>query len=89
MARAGGAGGSARWRVFLSHTSELRNFPAKGNSYVAEAERAIAACGHVVVDMAEFPGHRSGPGAAVPGAGGQLRCVCGNSGDAVRVPGPG
>jgi hypothetical protein len=40
--------------VFLSHTSELRNFPEKG-SYVAEAERAISAAGHVVVEMAGFP----------------------------------
>ena len=45
----------ARWRVFLSHTSELRNFPEKGTSYVAEAERAISAAGHVIVDMADFP----------------------------------
>jgi Domain of unknown function (DUF4062)/Tetratricopeptide repeat/NB-ARC domain len=44
----------ARWRVFLSHTSELRNFPDKG-SYAAEAERAISAAGHVIVDMADFP----------------------------------
>src|ERR1700722_2198333 len=41
-------------RVFLSHTSELRNFPEQG-SYVAEAERAISAAGHVVVEMADFP----------------------------------
>jgi Domain of unknown function (DUF4062)/Tetratricopeptide repeat/NB-ARC domain len=41
--------------VFLSHTSELRNFPAGGKSYVAEAERAISAAGHVIVDMADFP----------------------------------
>jgi hypothetical protein len=41
-------------RVFLSHTSELRNFPEKG-SYVAAAERAISAAGHVIVDMADFP----------------------------------
>jgi hypothetical protein len=38
----------------MSHTSELRNFPEKG-SYVAEAERAITATGHVIVDMADFP----------------------------------
>jgi tetratricopeptide (TPR) repeat protein len=44
----------ARWRVFVSHTSELREFPAAG-SYVAAVERAIMACGHVVVDMADFP----------------------------------
>ena len=37
-----------------SHTSELRNFPEK-KSYVAEAERAISAAGHVIVDMADFP----------------------------------
>ena len=40
--------------MFLSHTSELRNFPEKG-SYVAEAERAISAAEHVIVDMADFP----------------------------------
>jgi Tetratricopeptide repeat/Domain of unknown function (DUF4062)/NB-ARC domain len=49
-----GPGDGARWRVFLSHTSELRNFPTGGKSYVAEAERAISAAGHVIVDMADF-----------------------------------
>jgi hypothetical protein len=39
--------------VFISHTSELRNFP-KGTSYVAAVERAISAAGHVIVDMADF-----------------------------------
>ena len=54
MTGSGGAGAGARWRVFVSHTSELRNFPAGGKSYVAETERAIAAAGHVAVDMADF-----------------------------------
>ncbi len=43
-----------RWRVFVSHTSELREFP-RGGSYVDAVERAISACGHVIVDMADFP----------------------------------
>jgi len=54
VADSGGPGNGARWRVFVSHTSELREFPAEG-SYVAAVERAILACGHVVVDMADFP----------------------------------
>src|ERR1700730_2990083 len=49
----GSGGGAVLW-IFLSHTSELPNFPEKG-SYVAEAERAISAAGHVVVEMADFP----------------------------------
>ena len=49
-----GSGEGARWRVFVSHTSELRGFP-RSMSYVAAVERAIAAAGHVVVDMADFP----------------------------------
>ena len=40
--------------MFVSHTAELREFPA-GRSYVDAVERAISACGHVVVDMADFP----------------------------------
>ncbi len=54
VADSGGPGSGVRWRVFISHTSELRDFPADG-SYAGAVERAISACGHVVVDMADFP----------------------------------
>ena len=56
----GGPGEGARWRVFVSHTSELRDFPG-GMSYVAAVERAISAAGHVIVDMADFPAADQAP----------------------------
>jgi WD40 repeat protein len=40
-------------RIFLSHTSELAEFP-KGDTYVDKAKAAIEAAGHVAVDMATF-----------------------------------
>jgi tetratricopeptide (TPR) repeat protein len=60
LAGSGGAGEGARWRVFLSHTSELENYP-RGTSYVAAAKEAISAAGHVVVDMSGFPARDQTP----------------------------
>jgi tetratricopeptide (TPR) repeat protein len=51
---ASSADGEPRWRVFVSHTSELQDFPS-GGSYVAKVKQAISAAGHVIVDMADFP----------------------------------
>ncbi|MCU1575278.1 MAG: hypothetical protein JWO93_3360 [Micrococcaceae bacterium] len=43
-----------RWRVFVSHTAELRKYPAVGQSYIDAVERAIISSGHVPVDMIDF-----------------------------------
>jgi hypothetical protein len=53
---------SAPWRVFLSHTSELRQYPQAG-SYIDKAERAVSAAGHAFVDMADFPAIDQAPAA--------------------------
>jgi hypothetical protein len=54
VARGDERGAGPRWRVFLSHTSELREFPRSG-PYMDAVERAVTACGYVIVDMADFP----------------------------------
>lgn len=48
------------WRVFVSHTAELRKYPTNG-SYIDAAERAICGAGHVVVNMADFPSTNAPP----------------------------
>lgn len=48
------------WRVFLSHTSEFRNFPQSG-SYIAAVERAVLGATHAIVDMIDFPSQDKEP----------------------------
>ncbi len=47
-------------RVFLSHTSEFRNYPSDC-SYLAAVESAVSAAGLVIVDMRQFAASDAAP----------------------------
>ena len=78
--RSAGSSDGARWRVFISHTSELRDFP-EAKWYVAAVKEAITAAGHVIVEMASFPAsdQPAAQACAETCKFPRVRCVCGGA----------
>jgi len=50
------------WRVFISHTWEMSEYPT-GRSFIYAVKSAVSACGHVIVEMEGFPARDQTPAA--------------------------
>ena len=80
--------GSTRWRVFISHTSELRDFPG-GSVVRGRGGAGDLRCRARDRGYGRLPRGRSGSRAGVCRAGAGVRRVRGGAGHPVRLPGAG